>query len=280
MPVYLVSRGYFRALGIGLQTSPASAGWDDAAEHSVTAIASKALAARFWRRGTAAFGKSVRGGNGRDSFQIAALADDVRANGCDRPPTEALYLPLLNDEPPRDVAVVVRTQAGTSEGIAPRIRRELAALDAQVAMTDVRSMAGIIASSKARITFSALLLGVASTLALLLTAIGIYSLLSYLVVHRRSEISIRLALGAQRGKVTQLVISHSLKFATAGLTLGLAAALFITRLLQSLLFEVSSTDPATLGFVSAVLLLLTVAASWVPVHRATRIPPWEALRHE
>jgi putative ABC transport system permease protein len=276
VPVYQVSRGYFQALGI--QTTTESPGWDDPKDRNVLAIASHALAKRFWPGG-ASTGKSVRGGDGKDSFQVAALAGDVRADGCDRPATQALYLPLFADAP-RDVAVVVRTEAGTPEGLAPRIRQELATLDAQVALTDVRSLSGIIAGSKARVTFSALLLGVASALALLLTAIGIYSLLVYLVVHRRCEISLRFALGAQKLAVVRLVVLQSLQCAAFGLILGLAAAYFITRLLQSLLFRVSPTDLATLGFVSVLLLLLAVAASWTPVQRATRIPPCEALRHD
>ncbi len=276
VPVYQVSRGYFQALGI--QTSTESLGWDDPKDRNVLAIASHALAKRFWPGGTSA-GKSVRGGNGKDSFQVAALAGDVRADGCDRPATQALYLPLLADAP-RDVAVVVRTDAGTPEGLAPQIRRELAALDAQVAITDVRSLSGIIAGSKARVTFSALLLGIASALALLLTTLGIYSLLAYLVVHRRCEISLRFALGAQKRQVGSLVVFQSLQWAAFGLILGLAAVYFITRLLESLLFNVSPTDLPTLIVVSAILLLLAVAASWTPVQRATRIPPCEALRHE
>ncbi len=147
-------------------------------------------------------------------------------------------------------------------------------------MTEVRSMKRIIAGSRSRVTFSALLLGMASALAILLTAIGIYSLLAYMVVHRRSEIGVRLALGAQKRQVGRLVVVQSLQCAAFGLFLGVMAAFFITQLLQSLLFRVSPTDLATLSFVSALLLLLAVAASWTPVQRAMRIPPVEALRHE
>lgn len=278
VPVYQVSHGYFEALGIQMDSAPASQGWDDATAHNPTAIASHALADRFWPHGLST-PKSIRTGNGRESFEVATLAGNVQADGVDRPSTPALYLPLPADAP-RDVAVVVKTEAGAPERLAPGIRQTLASLDAQVAMTEVRSMQRIIAGSRSRVTFSALLLGVSSGLAILLTAIGIYSLLAYVVVHRTSEIGVRLALGAQKRQVGGLVVFQSLKYAAVGLVLGLVAAYFITRLLQSLLFKVSPTDLATLSFVSAFLLLLAVVASWKPVHRAIQIPPSAALRHE
>ena len=136
--------------------------------------------------------------------------------------------------------------------------------------------ATVVARSMARVSFSALLLGVASGLAVLLSAVGIYSVISYLVARRRQEIGIRMALGARAGEVGRLVLRESLGLAALGIALGVAGAVAGTRLLGSLLYGVSPTDPAVLGGVSALLILLAAAASYAPARRAMRVDPVEA----
>jgi ABC-type antimicrobial peptide transport system permease subunit len=130
----------------------------------------------------------------------------------------------------------------------------------------------------AKRTFTLTLLGIASSMALLLSAIGLYGVVSYVVGERRGEIGIRVALGAQRSTVGRMIVLQSVRLAVIGVALGLAGAVAATRVLQSLLFEVEPTDPATLVVVSVGLVLLAAAASWLPARRAMRVDPVEALR--
>ena len=181
------------------------------------------------------------------------------------------------------MTVAVRTRGGSAAAAAaltPAVRRVLAELDPEVPLTEVRPMEQVVAASMARRSFTTLLLAVASAIALALSAVGVYGVISYLVAQRRSEIGIRMALGARAGEVGRLVVLRSVRLAAAGVALGLAGALAATRSLRSLLYGVSPTDPATLAGVSAFLVLLAAAASYVPARRAMRIDPVEALRHE
>jgi ABC-type lipoprotein release transport system permease subunit len=141
-------------------------------------------------------------------------------------------------------------------------------------------MEEILRGSTARISFSTLLLGAASGVSLLLAALGIYSLLAFLMARRHREIGIRMALGARQEQVGRLVLLHSVRLTAAGVVLGLAGATLVTRLLRSLLFGVDPMDPVILAAASILLGLIAVAASWLPAQRAMAVPPLEALRQE
>ena len=127
-------------------------------------------------------------------------------------------------------------------------------------------------------TFTLTLLGIASVMALILSAIGLYGVVSYVVGERRGEIGIRVALGAQRGEVGRMIVMQSVRLAVIGVIVGIAAAVATTRLMQSLLFEVQPTDPSTLLLVAVGLVVLAAVASWLPARRAMRVDPVEALR--
>jgi putative ABC transport system permease protein len=147
-----------------------------------------------------------------------------------------------------------------------------------VPVANERSMDQVVARSMVKRTFTLTLLGIASAMALILSAIGLYGVVSYVVGERRGEIGIRVALGAQRGDVGRMIVMQSVRLAVIGVVVGVAAALATTRLLQSLLFEVQPTDPATLIAVAVGLVLLAAVASWLPARRAMRVDPVEALR--
>ena len=123
-----------------------------------------------------------------------------------------------------------------------------------------------------------LLLAIAGGMALVLSAVGIYGVISYTVSQRRGEIGVRMALGAHAGQVGRMVVGQSLRVAGVGIAIGLAGALATTRVMQSLLFNVSPTDPATLAGVTVVLVILGAAAAYVPARRATQVDPVEVLR--
>ena len=131
----------------------------------------------------------------------------------------------------------------------------------------------------AKRSFTLTLLGIASGMALLLSAIGLYGVVSYVVGERRGEIGIRVALGAQRGEMGRMIVMQSVRLAVIGVIVGIAGALATTRLMQSLLFEVQPTDPVTLLVVAVGLVMLAAAASWIPARRAMSVDPVEALRN-
>jgi putative ABC transport system permease protein len=144
----------------------------------------------------------------------------------------------------------------------------------------IQTMDEILADSLAQPRFQTVLLSVFGILALFLAAVGIYGVVSYSVSQRTHEIGIRMALGAQKGNVLQLVVRQGLRLVFAGVAVGLAAAFVVTRVLRSLLYEVNALDPLT--FVSTTLVLLTVAllACWLPARRAAKVDPMVALRYE
>jgi putative ABC transport system permease protein len=159
------------------------------------------------------------------------------------------------------------------------VRQEVSALDSNLPV-DLLTMDQILADSLSRQRFSIQLIAVFAALAALLAAIGIYGVLAYLVDQRRREFGIRIALGAHSADVLTLVLRQGLVPVVAGLIAGIAAALGLTRLLKSLLYEVSATDPLIFGAVSIALLAVSLAAMYIPARRATRVDPLDALRHE
>jgi ABC-type antimicrobial peptide transport system permease subunit len=178
------------------------------------------------------------------------------------------------------MSVLVRTSLDDPAAITPAVRRVLAQLDPSVPLGSAEPMSRIVAKSLARTSFTLLLLGVAAAMALALSAVGIYGVISYVVGQRRGEIGIRMALGAPVAQVKRLVVLQSVRLAALGVGLGLVAAVASTRVLASLLFEVSPTDPRVLALVAVALVGLAAAASYVPARRASRVDPAEALRAE
>jgi putative ABC transport system permease protein len=144
----------------------------------------------------------------------------------------------------------------------------------------VRTMDAVIGRSVARTSFAMLLLGIAATVALLLGAVGLYGVISYVVGQRRKEIGVRMALGARVEQVARMVVRQSLWLAVSGVAVGVAAALAVTRFLRTLLFEVSPSDPLTILGVSLLLIAVALLASWLPARRATRVDPMVTLRSE
>jgi putative ABC transport system permease protein len=151
-------------------------------------------------------------------------------------------------------------------------------MDPDVPLGNVRPMEDIIARSMVRLSFTMTLLAIAASMALILSAIGIYGVISYIVGRRRGEIGIRMALGAHASRVGTMVVRQSVQFAVVGIVIGIAATIAITRVLGSVLYGVSPTDPTTLIAVSAIMLFIAVLASYVPAQRAMSVDPVEALR--
>jgi ABC-type antimicrobial peptide transport system permease subunit len=160
------------------------------------------------------------------------------------------------------------------------IRQAIEQMNSEQVLYEVRAYDEVVASSIAAQRFSMVLLGTFAALALLLSSIGIYGVISYLVSQRTREFGIRIALGAQRRDILRMVLGHGANMALIGVALGLLGALGLTRLMSGLLFGISATDPITFLVVACLLTLVALAACYIPARRATRVDPIVALRYE
>ena len=177
------------------------------------------------------------------------------------------------------MTLVARTTQDPAS-VAAAARREIQSIDPDQPVSDVRTMEELLSASVARARFSTTLLGVFAAVALLLAVVGIYAVISYTVTQRTHEIGIRMALGAQTRDVLRMVVSHGLLLALAGVGLGLLGAFALTRLMSSLLFEVTSTDPVTFAAVALLLAAVALLACYLPGRRAAKVDPMVALRYE
>jgi putative ABC transport system permease protein len=175
--------------------------------------------------------------------------------------------------------ITVRT-ASDPAAFSAVVRREVAALDPQQAVTSVKTTAQLFLENVARPRFNSLLLGLLAALAALLAALGIYGVISYAVAQRTREIGVRIALGAQRGDVLRLVFKQGLTLIVSGIVIGLVGAFLLSRLMESLLFGISATDPATFIVVSLLLVVVALLACYIPARRAMKVDPMVALRYE
>ena len=164
--------------------------------------------------------------------------------------------------------------------LAGLLRREVQSLDKNIAVYRVRSMEQVMAISVGSRRFNTLLLGIFAGLAMVLAAVGIYGVMAYGITQRTHEIGLRMALGAQRRDVLGMLIRHAMTLAGAGVALGVVGALALTRLMASLLYGVTATDPLTFAMVSLLLAAVVFGASYIPARRATRLDPMAALRYE
>jgi putative ABC transport system permease protein len=177
------------------------------------------------------------------------------------------------------MTVVVRT-AGNPLRLAGPARRIMRELDSTIAVAEVRTMEAVLGETYARERFSAFLLGGFSMAALLLAAIGIYGVLAYSVSERTREIGVRMAIGADAGRIVGMVLGQGARFVLAGLVVGLAGALGISTLISSLLFKTGAQDPVAFLAGPGVLLAVALVAGYVPARRASRMDPMRALRVE
>jgi len=177
------------------------------------------------------------------------------------------------------IGVAVRT-AGSPLALVSSIRHALGQINSQMVLCDAETMDGIISGSLAARRFSMILLGIFAALALVMSCVGIYGVISYLAGQRTHEIGIRMALGAERRDVLRMVLGEGVKMALAGVAIGLVAAFGLTRLMASMLFGVTAHDPLSFAAVAGLLILVALAACSIPARRATKVDPMVALRHE
>ncbi|HTE47828.1 MAG TPA: FtsX-like permease family protein, partial [Gemmatimonadaceae bacterium] len=288
MSMINVTPGYFEAMGVKVSgTLPT---WSSVEAGQGPVVLSGVIAKRFWKA-VNPIGHSVRPFNADvPPFPVVGVAEDMYGNGLRQPLIDGIYFPIV--PPPsndtarfgagwwssRYMSLVVRAPNADQGALVTAIRHIVTQMDPQVPIADVQPMELILAESMADTSFTMSLLLIAATIAMVLSAVGIYGVISYMVGQRRAEIGIRIALGAEFKEVSRLIVGQSLVLATFGVATGVLAALASTRLLGSLLFEVSPTDPVALGGTALLLLVVAVAASVGPTRRAAKIDPVEAMR--
>lgn len=277
-----VDGSYFRTMRIPLLTGR-TFGAQDAAHAAPEAVVSKAFAERYWK-GESPLGKRIRPNLGAMWYTIVGEVGDAHYDALDKPANDIAYFPLVAVEAdasatyvPSYVNVVVRTMA-PSASILSSIRDAVQSLDASLPTFAEKPLADIVGAASARAREMLVLLALASGVALVLGAVGIYGVMAYGVSLRQREIGVRLALGAQPADVRSMISRNGVGLAAVGVGVGVIVALVVTRFLRSLLYGVSPTDPLILGGTCAVLLIVAFAASWIPARRAASVDPSEALR--
>lgn len=276
-----ITPGYFSALQIPIVEGRAFSEADSSPDAHV-AILGSVLAKRLFPHEDAV-GKQIRFQVNSPWRTVVGIAGDVKyiqGNGFVAPAESGYYLPLqhsaafINSEE----RIVLRTSLSPAT-VASWMRKTVASLDPAVPVT-IDSMSQRVSQLEARPRFNAALLAIFAAMGILLAALGTYGLLAFLVVQRTREIGVRMALGAQRRDVMKLILSQGTKLAIAGLIFGIVGAFVVTRSMTSLLFNVKPADPVIFGGVAVLLILVALAACYVPARRAMKVDPMVALRYE
>lgn len=283
--VRVISPGYFRTMGIPLLRGRAFTEQDTQASPGVVII-NEAMARHFWPDEDAV-GKRIKMGPFNSNgpwLSIAAISKDVRQYELNAESKPEMYFPYLQATVSGSAAfgirdLIVRTSSDPAS-LATAVRDEVWAVDKDQPVSNIRTMEQIVSGSVSRQRFNMLLLGIFAAVALILAAVGIYGVMSYSVTQRTHEIGVRMALGAQSRDVLRLVVGQGMVLTLVGVGIGLAAAFFLTRLMSSLLFGVSATDPVTFATISAILSVVALGASYMPARRAIKVDPIVALRYE
>lgn len=273
----VVTPAYFDTLGIRVLKGRAFDERDTAGSNPVVII-NESLAREIFP-GEEPLGKRIRSWRDENVLrEIVGVTHDVRYFGRDDELRGLVYVPHAQDSW-RPMVLAVRT-TGDPAGFTAAVRNGISAFDKDLAVSRVQTMTRVLDDSVAGPRFNMMLLAVFAGVAMVLAAVGIYGILSYAVAQRTHEIGVRMALGAQAVDVLKLVVGQGLKLTLVGMVIGLGAALAVTRVMETLLYEVSATDPLT--FIAIALLLVGVAlvASFIPARRATRVDPIVALRYE
>ena len=235
------------------------------------------MANRFWPDEDA-IGRRLTIRNESTPRQVVGVVRHVKHYGVNAESRAEMYLPQAQD-PVRLVNLVVRTVAEPTS-LASAIRNEVQALDEEQPVYNIRTMEQVIAEQAGPQQFNMLLFAIFAAVALLLASVGIYGVMAYSVTQRTHEIGIRLALGARTSDVLKMVVRQGMTLALMGVTIGLGAAFAMTRVLSSLLYGVSATDPMTFIGVAMLLTIVALLSCYIPARRATKVDPMVALRYE
>jgi predicted permease len=283
---HYISPGFLGTIG-----APLAAGrdftWTDLENQAPLVLVSENLAREYWHDPAGALGKRIRVASTAAWHQIIGVVADIRDDSVDKPAPSSVYWPILTKgvyedkiQVERTVAFAIRSNRAGSESFLKEVRQAVWSLDANLPLAEVRTLDDYYRKSMARTSFTLIMLAVAGGMALLLGVVGIYGVIAYSVSQRTREIGIRVALGAQHQQLAGMFVRHGLLLTAVGVVCGLIASIALTRLMSSLLFEVSRFDPVTYGAVAIGLVAAAALASYLPSRRAAAVDPIEALRAE
>jgi predicted permease len=274
-----VSTDYFKTMGIRLMAGRLFDGRDVQSAPDVVII-NETMARTFWP-GQDPLGRRIRPGSSDPWCTIVGIVDDVRNAGLDLPAGTEIYLPYQQKQASGTSGMYVVLRAkGDPRSLAMTVRQQLNELDPSLPVSQVRLMEDVLSRAQSRPRFLTLLLALFSGVALAIATVGIYGVISYSVARRSKEFGLRMALGAQPADVLGLVMKQGAGLALMGVAAGLIAAYALTRLMTSLLFSVTPTDPITFASVTMLLAVVALAACYVPARRATKVDPITTLRYE
>ena len=283
-----VSPGFFRAMGTRLVAGRDFTWADNYGLHQYVMV-SAGFARDGWGSAAAALGKRVRQFNNMPWQEVIGVVEDVREHGIEEvaPPT-VYWTAMLNDpytpqptiDGPRSVTFAIRSNRAGTQSFISEVQQAVWSVNGNLPVAQVRTMQDIYGESMARTSFTLVMLAIAGFMALALSIIGIYGVISYAVSQRTREIGIRLALGAQRGSLSWMFIRSALVLTGTGAVIGICAATAVTQFLHSLLFGITPLDPVSYVTVPCVLLAAALLASYLPARRAASVDPMLTLRSE
>jgi putative ABC transport system permease protein len=279
LPFDRVQPNYFQTMGIPLLQGRAFTA-QDTRDSPRVAIVNETFVKRYFPNEDP-IGKRFTFGDGGPNARwiaIVGVVRDTKRQGVDQPIRIESWMPLAQS-PAGSMDVVLRT-TGDPLALSNSAREAVWSLDRDLPIPRIQTMEQNLSARVAQRRLNMLLLGLFASVALILAAVGIYGVMSYAVTQRTNEIGIRMALGAQTGDVVGLVLRHGMALTLVGVAIGLIATFMLTRLMASLLFGVSATDPITFAAIAALLIGVALVACWIPARRATRVDPMVALRCE
>ena len=277
LEVNQVGPQYFATMQIPVLSGREFDGRDVAGAPKV-AVVNEAMA-RYFFGDTSPLGRRLGFGGNDHDYEIVGVVKDGKAYSLRDKPQRFVYTAYLQDENPSAATYYVRT-SGTPDPVSASLRAMVREADAAMPVFRMRTMEAQVDESLFFDRMVAALSAAFGLLATLLAGVGLYGVMSYTVLRRTREIGIRMALGAERGRVLWLVLREVAILATLGVCLGLPSALGLSRLIQSQLFGLSPTDPLTMGLATTVLVIVALFAGYLPASRATRVDPMTALRYE
>jgi predicted permease len=281
-----VSPGLLKTMGNGI-VAGRDFTWDDVYGKRRIALVSENFARELWRDPQTALGKRIRENLKAEWREVVGVVSDERDDGVDQKAPTTVFWPLLLDKfegdevfAQRSLTFVVRSPRTGTSGFVNEISQAVWSINPNLPLAGVRTQQEIFNGSMARTSFTLVMLAIAGAMALLLGVAGVYGVISYAVSQRTREIGIRIALGARNAEVTRMFVGHGLRLAAIGIGFGLAAAIAMTRLISSLLFDISAIDPLTYVAVATGLVAAAALASAIPALQAAAVDPIYALRAE